>query len=81
MTNVKFMRVVVAVQDYKEFGYSETVNTDKGMIIVFDEDKNVIKDIFEEIIGPDFGNKDLIIPANTYQNLIARIEQELRSML
>jgi len=80
--------IVIAVQDYKKYGFSNTVHTDKGTGIQLGENgigyyglSERIGFIFEEIVGSDFGKKDLILPANSYGNLIQRVEQELRSML
>lgn len=81
--------IIIAVQDYRKFGYSETLHTDKGMMIQLDDNgieyytnngKRLGK-VFEEIIGEDFGKKNLILPVNSYGNLVKRVEQELRSML
>jgi len=88
--NIKY--VVVAVQDYKKYGYSNTVHTDKGMSIRVEDYSGIYeyrnltnyrKFIFEKVLGKKFGEKDIFLEPKSilFSNLLLELKLKLQDLL
>ncbi|MGB0868178.1 MAG: hypothetical protein ACPGSD_01160 [Flavobacteriales bacterium] len=83
---MKRKELTIAVQDYKEHGYFDTIGTDKGMILeleddIFDRASIKVATCFIKEFGEDFGKKEMTIPANSYGQVLEHYKYELENIL
>ncbi len=80
------MKMILSVQDWRKFGYSNTVHTDKGMTLllkddVFDSTSMLIAGCFQKVLGTDFWKEDSILPPKSYGKILDLYEIEIRKLL
>ncbi|WP_445710502.1 hypothetical protein [Flavobacterium sp.] len=86
-------KVVVAVQDYRIHGYSNTAFTDKGYIIIAEDYDGGSKNInnitnyrritFEKALGNKFGKEDIILEPRSllFQELLKVMELKIKDLV
>lgn len=80
------MKIILSVQYWREFGYSNTVHTDKGMVLTlnngeFNSIGMPIARCFQKVLGADFWKKDTILPPKSYGEILDLYEIEIRKLL
>ena len=80
------MKVILSVQDWRKFGYSNTVHTDKGMTLLlkdgnFNLTGKFIAGCFQKVLGVDFWKEDRILPPKSYGEILELYEMEIRKLL
>jgi|GEM_PF-2076635 len=86
MVKKDLTRIVIAIQDYKAYGYDNTVGTYRGMTISFNEDytdfdsgySSFIGNAFVKALGPDFSKRDMVLPAYSYENILTELENAFK---
>lgn len=92
MEDKRLKEVIVAVQDYRVHGYSNTVFTDKGDGIIVEDYPggkeapynltNYRRITFEKVLGEKFGNEAMILePKSTFfLELLKEMEQKIKDL-
>ena len=88
MEDKSLKEVIVAVQDYRDHGYSNTLFTDKGYLIVVEDYPggntnrhniyNYRRTIFEKVLGDKFGHEAIILEPKSSLFLELLNEMELK---
>jgi len=82
---MKSKELTIAIQDYRVSGYFETIGTDKGMTLLLGkystEKSRRVRDIFKRVYGNNFGEKEMVIPANSYGKVLEHYKHELENIL
>ena len=93
MEDKRLKYVIVSVQDYREFGYSNTLHTDKGYLIVAEDYPggkefprnltNYERITFEKVLGEKFGHEAIILAPKSkmFLSLINEMELKLKDLL
>ncbi|MFY8068708.1 MAG: hypothetical protein ACOVMG_01315 [Flavobacterium sp.] len=93
MSGENLKKVIVAIQDYRQYGISNTILTGKGDYIRVEDypggiqiPRNLInykKKIFEKILGEKFGNESIILEpkSSLFLELINAMDLKLKDLL
>ena len=93
MEDKRLKYVIVAVQDYRMHGYSNTLHTDKGYLIVVEDYPggkeaprnltNFRRIVFEKVLGEKFGHQAIILEpkSSLFLKLLTEMELKLKDLL
>ena len=89
MKDKRLKEVIVSVQDYRIHGYSDTVFTDKGYLIVVEDYPFNIKNLtnykritFEKVLGNNFGKEAIILEPKSpiFLELLKEMELKIKDL-
>ena len=88
MENInKIIRTVICIQNFKDYGFSNSVYTDRGFAFkVSDEDdwyenRRIIKKAFLDSLNIELGKNSYVLQPNTYGSLVEELKVVLLKLL
>ncbi len=80
--------LVLSRQDYKIFGFMDSAASEKGTAVCVSKYKDMAlnkydfsKEVFEELLGEDFGKKDFYYEPKTWGFIVDAVENKIREVL
>ena len=80
--------LVLSRQDFKIYGFMDSTASEKGKAVCMNSYKDKTlnefefsKEVFEEILGEDFGKKDFYYEPDTWGFIVDALENKLREVL